>query len=457
MSARDASAPSPPRDDASAPPPRDDGASDDASAPSDDDALEARLLAYVDAHRELSVAEVLRAFRVRSYLWPALSEAERRAGAVAPDARVAARGADEVAKCLARWIRLREREDAFRAAVAAAARIVVVHGPLDAGAARALATLDAAAADADAAPDNADAAAAASDGASADGSRKRRRADGGPAATVASVAPRDAQRSSLSQKGYCVFPKLVRGDLDAWIRERIAPKELSFYPGWRASDFFHSAPSEPGVPISAALQPLRALLPGIEAAASAVAGEALVVLQANATLYCDATNKNLGDHRDGSPFSVIVHVSATRPETSGLEVEGERVVFNEPGSAVLLRGDEKLHRSVPVRPGEDRLVLVMFLDRADARPAAYATAASACPVSFLPVDGAAPLARLTPAAPRDVAAADLVLVVDCAAPLEVWEAKRVAAFDARGLARAPDFEFGDGPLARVLGFALGAY
>ena len=160
----------------------------------------------------------------------------------------------------------------------------------------------------------------------------------------------------LKQSGYCVLSSLVTGDLDAWIRRRHLPRELSFYPNWKSSDFFHNAESEPPIPLSGDLEPLRALLPGIEAAASGIAGERLVCLQANATLYSAATNAQLGDHKDGSPFSVVVHVSASRPETAGLIFNEELVKFSEPGHAVLLRGDEYTHRSWPSSTAQDRCV-----------------------------------------------------------------------------------------------------
>ena len=252
----------------------------------------------------------------------------------------------------------------------------------------------------------------------------------------------------LRQSGYCVLPNLVTGDLDAWIRRRHLPRELSFYPNWKSSDFFHNADSEPPIPLSGDLEPLRALLPGVEAAASSIAGERLVCLQANATLYSAATNAQLGDHKDGSPFSVVVHVSASRPETAGLIFNEELVLFSEPGAAVLLRGDEYTHRSCAVDEGQDRLVLVFFLDFASATRAAHPRPpASAREVSFHAPDAGAPLAAA-------LRVADLTLVVGCAAS-ELATPGRVAAF--RASVQSADFVFGEGPLERVLGHAVGTY
>ena len=252
----------------------------------------------------------------------------------------------------------------------------------------------------------------------------------------------------LRQSGYCVLPSLVSGDLDAWIRRRHLPRELSFYPNWKSSDFFHNADSEPPIPLSGDLEPLRALLPGVEAAASSIAGERLVCLQANATLYSAATNAQLGDHKDGSPFSVVVHVSASRPETAGLIFNEELVLFSEPGAAVLLRGDEYTHRSCAVDEGQDRLVLVFFLDFASAsREAHPRPPASAREVSFHAPDAGAPLAAA-------LRAADLTLVVGCAAP-DLATPGKVAAF--RASVQSADFVFGEGPLERVLGHAVGTY
>ena len=268
---------------------------------------------------------------------------------------------------------------------------------------------------------------------------------------VRALDARDARSHGrqLKQSGYCVLPSLVTGDLDAWIRRRHLPRELSFYPNWKSSDFFHNADSEPPIPLSGDLEPLRALLPGIEAAASSIAGERLVCLQANATLYSAATNAQLGDHKDGSPFSVVVHVSASRPETAGLIFNEELVKFSEPGAAVLLRGDEYTHRSCAVDEGQDRLVLVFFLDFASAsREAHPRPPVSAREVSFHAPDAGAPLAAA-------LRAADLTLVVGCAAPDLASAPGKVAAF--RASVQSADFVFGEGPLERVLGHAVGTY
>ena len=405
--------------------------------------LEDSLLAYCESHADTTPADLLRAFNVRSYLWPRLTDAERDAGTVVPDARVADCSQDELVECLASWIRLREAEAAFQRALAGAQRVVVVHGPLSSNSMRALTAL---------VP-------------SSDAERpvKRRRGDEvdarDTAADEARPAPSMAARSldarearshgrQLRQSGYCVLPRLVSGDLDAWIRRRHLPRELSFYPNWKSSDFFHNADSEPPIPLSGDLEPLRALLPGIEAAASSIAGECLVCLQANATLYSSRTNAQLGDHKDGSPFSVVVHVSASRPETAGLIFNEELVLFSEPGHAVLLRGDEYTHRSCAVDEGEDRLVLVFFLDFASASRAVHPRPpASAREVSFHAPDA--------PNLPDALRAADLTLVVGCTAPDLASVKGKVAAF--RAPVQSADFVFGEGPLERVLGHAVGTY
>ena len=85
-------------------------------------ALEAKLRAYVESHRETTPADLLRAFNVRCYLWPRLTSDERDDGTVVPDERVADCSQDELVECLASWIRLREAEAAFRQALAAADR-----------------------------------------------------------------------------------------------------------------------------------------------------------------------------------------------------------------------------------------------------------------------------------------------------------------------------------------------
>ncbi len=390
--------------------------------------LENSLLAYCESHADTTPADLLRAFNVRSYLWPRLTAAERDAGTVVPDERVADCSQDELVECLASWIRLREAETLFQQALAAAERVVVVHGPVSSNAMRALHAL-----------------------APSDEERPAKRlCAAAPSMAVRSLDAREARSHGrqLKQSGYCVLPSLVTGDLDAWIRRRHLPRELSFYPNWKSSDFFHNADSEPPIPLSGDLAPLRALLPGVEAAASAVAGERLVCLQANATLYSAATNAQLGDHKDGSPFSVVVHVSASRPETAGLIFNEELVRFSEPGHAVLLRGDEYTHRSCAVDEGQDRLVLVFFLDFASASRAAHPRPpASAREVSFHAPDAGAPLADA-------LRAADLTLVVGCAAPWTSHPGK-VAAF--RAPVERADFVFGEGPLERVLGHAVGTY
>ena len=391
--------------------------------------LEDSLVAYLESHADATPAELLRAFNVRCYLWPRLTDAERDAGAVVPDARVADCSQDELVQCLASWIRLREAEAAFRQALAAAERVVVVHGSISSNAMRALDAL-----------------------APSDEERPAKRlCAGAPTMAVRALDAREARSHGrqLRQSGYCVLPSFVSGDLDAWIRRRHLPRELSFYPNWKSSDFFHNADSEPPIPLSGDLEPLRALLPGVEAAASAVAGERLVCLQANATLYSSRTNAQLGDHKDGSPFSVVVHVSASRPETAGLIFNEELVHFAEPGAAVLLRGDEYTHRSCAVDEGQDRLVLVFFLDFASAsREAHPRPPASAREVSFHAPDAGTSLAAA-------LRAADLTLVVGCAAPDLASVKGKVAAF--RASVQSADFVFGEGPLERVLGHAVGTY
>ena len=421
--------------------------------------LEDSLLAYCESHADTTPADLLRAFNVRSYLWPRLTDAERDAGTVVPDERVADCSQDELVACLASWIRLREAEAAFRQALAGAQRVVVVHGPVSSNAMRALTALmpssDAERPAKRRRGDDVDAQDTAA-GRGAAGEPSDPRAGAADEARPPSMAVRalDAREArghgrQLRQSGYCVLPTLVSGDLDAWIRRRHLPRELSFYPNWKSSDFFHNADSEPPIPLSGDLEPLRALLPGIEAAASSIAGERLVCLQANATLYSAATNAQLGDHKDGSPFSVVVHVSASRPETAGLIFNEELVLFSEPGAAVLLRGDEYTHRSCAVDEGQDRLVLVFFLDFASASRAAHPRPpASAREVSFHAPDAGAPLADA-------LEAADLTLVVGCAA-LDLASAKgKVAAF--RASVQSADFVFGEGPLERVLGHAVGTY
>ena len=84
--------------------------------------LEDSLVAYCESHADTTPADLLRAFNVRCYLWPRLTDSERDAGTVVPDERVADCSQDELVACLASWIRLREAEAAFRQALAAAER-----------------------------------------------------------------------------------------------------------------------------------------------------------------------------------------------------------------------------------------------------------------------------------------------------------------------------------------------
>ena len=100
------------------------------------DGLAAAVEAYVAARPAAGAAALLRAFQVRSYLWPELTDEE-----AASEVVMSAERREAVVACLVAWIRTRESEDAFRAALAAAERVVVVHGDLDAGAVRALRTL----------------------------------------------------------------------------------------------------------------------------------------------------------------------------------------------------------------------------------------------------------------------------------------------------------------------------
>ena len=215
--------------------------------------LEDSLVAYCESHADATPADLLRAFNVRCYLWPRLTDAERDAGAVLPDARVEDCSQDELVECLASWIRLRENEAAFRQALAAAEGVVVVHGPLSSNAMRALAAL---------AP-------------SSDAERPVKRCRGDevdardtaadearpPSMAVRALDAREARSHGrqLRQSGYCVLPSLVSGDLDAWIRRRHLPRELSFYPNWKSSDFFHNADSEPPIPLSGAKSPLSGI------------------------------------------------------------------------------------------------------------------------------------------------------------------------------------------------------
>lgn len=181
---------------------------DTAALSEDAVALEDSLVAYVEAHAGTTPADLLRAFNVRCYLWPRLTSAERDAGTSVPDARIADCSQDELVACLARWIRLREAETAFRQALAAAERVVVVHGPISGGAIRALAAL---------VPGSAEEPAT-------------RLCSEHPSMGVRALDARAARRHGrhLRQSGYCVLPSLIKSDLDAWIRRWHLPRELSF-------------------------------------------------------------------------------------------------------------------------------------------------------------------------------------------------------------------------------------
>ena len=63
--------------------------------------LEDSLLAYCESHADTTPADLLRAFNVRCYLWPRLTDAERDAGTVVADERVADCSQDELVECLA--------------------------------------------------------------------------------------------------------------------------------------------------------------------------------------------------------------------------------------------------------------------------------------------------------------------------------------------------------------------
>ena len=430
---------------------------DDDSDDDTDRALEGAIEAYASSHPELSAVELLRAFHVRRYLWPGLTDEEAASDAAVPEARVAAAPRRALVSRIASWIRTRESEDALRRRLAAAARVVVVHGRLDGGALDALRAL---------APGPA---------------RKRARAAApvGPPAVAApagdpvrAVGAAEAARlgARLAREGCVVLDGLVDAaylsSREPAMRAAWLPRELNFYPGWRSSDFFLNGPSEPRVPINAALTPLGAALAGgVARAASAVAGEDLVVLQGNATLYSNRTNRTLADHRDGSPYSVVVHVSATSPASAGLEIDAgdgfRRVVFGDVGSAALLRGDEHVHRSVPVDRG-DRLVLVFFLDRRGGARAAHPATPEVAELLFYPTDGAAAPdfgGRVAGDLGDAIDAADATLVVG----VDVLPPALAAARHRRGVsaefARAPraglcDFSYA-GPPARSLAFALG--
>ena len=189
----------------------------------------------------------------------------------------------------------------------------------------------------------------------------------------------------------------------------------------------------------------------VEAAAARAFGVDAAVVQGNATLYSDATNASLADHLDGAPFSVVVHLAASEPASSGLEAQRadgawDRVLFASPGEAAFLRGDEVLHRSVPVARGHERLVLVFFLDAAGAARAPHPAAATPADVSV--VAAAAGAGAVAGA----VAGADLVVAVAADVPRRapgVPVAHFAAAPDA-----AADFAFA-GPPRRTLAHALG--
>ena len=413
------------------------------------DGLAAAVEAYVAARPAAGAAALLRAFQVRSYLWPELTDEE-----AASEVVMSAERREAVVACLVAWIRTRESEDAFRAALAAAERVVVVHGDLDAGAVRALRTL-----------------APPSEAARPPPAKRARVAvcAAEDPVLVPSAAATMAFAERLEADGYVVVEDLVAGafvDRHAEaIRGRWLPRELSFYPDWRSSDFFHNSSSEPDVPINPDLAFLGdALLPGLERFASAVIGEAATVVQGNATLYSAATNARLAEHRDGSPYSIIVHVSATDPSKAGLELDAgsgfERVLFPKPGQAVLLRGDEFVHRSVPVDDGGERLVLVFFVDLADrARERHPKPPPPAASLACYAVGGSAPADLGTRADDLDAALAEADLVLVVGLDKDAWPtALRAARGRVAEFAAAPAglgaFAYG-GPVARTLGFALG--
>ena len=93
-------------------------------------------------------------------------------------------------------------------------------------------------------------------------------------------------------------------------------------------------------------------------------------------------------------------------------------------------------------------MLVFFLDFASAsREAHPRPPASGAWNDTSRADAGAPLAAA-------LRAADLTLVVGCAAP-DLATPGRVAAF--RASVQSADFVFGEGPLERVLGHAVGTY
>ena len=262
----------------------------------------ARLEAYVRARNE-PVAATLRAFRVRSYLWPRLTAEERARGAVVDDGRVAGATAREVADCLGAWFETRDAEAAFRRVLGGASRVAVVHGALDAGSRRALAALAALAAPVFERPPP---------------PPPERRVRDAPLAAGAVAAAARAGAAAIAERGVWSGRVLDGRWAAAAARDAAAvlsPTEVAFYPGWRSSDFFLSSPAEPPVPLSA---PLLAVLGGavaaVEAVASAAFAEALVVVQANATRYAASSNASLGAHYDGCPAAVVVSVGINHGE-----------------------------------------------------------------------------------------------------------------------------------------------
>ena len=99
------------------------------------------------------------------------------------------------------------------------------------------------------------------------------------------------------------------------------------------------------------------------------------MVQGNGWKYSAATNRGLENHRDGCPFSAIVHVHATDPATSGLHIqtspggEFDFVGTPNPGDVVVVSGDRFLHRSCRVKGEHTRTVIVFFLEYADPKEA----------------------------------------------------------------------------------------
>ena len=265
---------------------------------------------------------------------------------------------------------------------------------------------------------------------------------------VRAVDAREARATAASsdKAATASFRPLVSGDLDAWIRRRHAAR-AQLLPELEELDFFHNADSEPPIPLSGDLAPLRALLPGIEAAASSIAGERLVCLQANATLYSAATNAQLGDHKDGSPFSVVVHVPASRPETAGLIFNEELVHFAElrpRGLATRRRVHAPVLRGRRGRGLPCARVFSRFRERSRVRT--RGPPASAREVSFHAPDAGAPWAAA-------LRAADSTLVGARGARPRIRKGQgrrlpRISKSATRVSARGPSVE-------RVLGHAVG--